>query len=187
MWITVNISDLTYLVAFLFQGGPMPNPLANADVDGDCLITISDVTYLTASIFEGGPPPVECTCPIPSWTVGSSATLDELTNTHPILKQILSGHRVGIDFQLAQNCPNPFNPSTQISFNLAAPSQVELEIYNVAGQRIRTLISSAMPAGHHEAEWDGRDDNNAVVSSGIYLYKLTADGVSQSRRMVLLK
>ncbi len=183
----INISDLTYLVSFVFQGGPAPYPVANGDVDGSCSIDVADVTYLTASLFQGGPAPVDCTCPNPEWSSSPSVSLEELTEAHPILRRIVSGRGVGMDFQLEQNRPNPFNPSTQISFDLAAPSHVTLEIYNVAGQRIRTLLCRAMPAGHHEAVWDGRDDNTASVSSGIYLYKLTADGMSQSRRMLLLK
>lgn len=89
--------------------------------------------------------------------------------------------------QLGQNYPNPFNPSTTIKFNIPSDGPVQLEIYNTLGQKVRTLLDGPLPWGETEAAWDGKDDHGQVVATGVYLYRLTADGQSQTRKMVLLK
>ena len=90
-------------------------------------------------------------------------------------------------FALAQNFPNPFNPSTTIAFQLGLPSQVELSIYSVGGQRVRTLFSGALPAGPHRQQWDGRDERGERVASGAYLYRLSASDFVATRQLMLLK
>jgi hypothetical protein len=87
-----------------------------------------------------------------------------------------------------RNFPNPFNPVTAIEFNLAIPDYVSLSIYNIRGQRIRTFTSNAFPAGRNTIIWDGKDNHNNEVSSGIYLFRVqTATGVNGTGRMLLLK
>ncbi len=88
---------------------------------------------------------------------------------------------------LAQNTPNPFNPSTAISFSLPGESAVSLAVFDVSGRLIRTLAAGVLPAGEHTVSWDGRDDRGAAASSGIYLYRLTTNGETITRRMTLLK
>ncbi len=91
-------------------------------------------------------------------------------------------------FQLMQNHPNPFNPSTGISFRIFEPaSSYTLEIFNLRGQRVKTLASGYLEAGSHVAVWDGTDDSGQGVSSGIYHYRLSNGSSTQTRRMVLLK
>jgi hypothetical protein len=90
-------------------------------------------------------------------------------------------------FELSQNYPNPFNPSTTIAYDLPAAASVQIQIYNVAGQKVRTLIDRAESAGNHTVEWDGCDDYGGRVSSGVYLYRLTAGETVLSRKMMLLK
>ncbi len=85
------------------------------------------------------------------------------------------------------NYPNPFNPTTTISFNLKAESDVTLEIYNIKGQLVRTLVNDVIAAGRQEVIWNGRDDENSIVSSGIYFYKLNAGGYTSTKKMILLK
>lgn len=91
------------------------------------------------------------------------------------------------DFALKQNYPNPFNPETQIAYSLPEPSFVTLEIYNMMGQRVRTLHEGTKAAGEHMVLWDGTDDSGARVASGIYLYRLTAGTETATRKMLLLK
>lgn len=85
-------------------------------------------------------------------------------------------------FALEQNYPNPFNPITEISFSLPEASEAKLEIFNIMGQRVTTLVDESLPAGHHSATWDATDN-----ASGIYFYRLTAGDAGTTRKMVLLK
>ena len=94
---------------------------------------------------------------------------------------------VPAEFALAQNFPNPFNASTTIAFQLGLPSQVELAIYSISGQRVRTLISGSLPAGHHRLQWDGRNDRGEPAASGAYLYQLSASDFVATRQLMLLK
>ena len=94
---------------------------------------------------------------------------------------------VPAEFALAQNFPNPFNASTTIAFQLAFASQVELAVYNISGQRVRTLISGSLPAGHHRLQWDGRNDRGEPAASGAYLYQLSASDFVATRQLMLLK
>jgi hypothetical protein len=85
-------------------------------------------------------------------------------------------------FALAQNYPNPFNPTTQISFDLPVASRVTLDVYNVLGQRVTTLVDDNMEAGTHVVQFDG-----ASYSSGVYFYRISAGNFTQTKKMVMLK
>ena len=90
-------------------------------------------------------------------------------------------------FALNNNYPNPFNPTTQISFDLASESPTELSIFNVFGQRIRTWSYQQRSPGSYSVIWNGRDEGGALVSSGVYLYRLTAGDFIKTRKMTLLR
>ncbi|MBN1211204.1 MAG: S8 family serine peptidase [candidate division Zixibacteria bacterium] len=100
---------------------------------------------------------------------------------------VLSKHAMPVEFALNQNYPNPFNPRTEIDFSLSEDAEVTLEIYNLLGQKVRTLIESPLKKGEHTAVWDSRDNSGNSVASGIYFYKLTANQRVATRKMVLLK
>ena len=91
------------------------------------------------------------------------------------------------EFELEQNYPNPFNPSTTIRYSLKTPSYVKLYIYNLLGQRIRTLEETYKNAGRYAFIWDGKDDNNNAVSSGVYIYTLRTEQFNKQRKMILLR
>jgi hypothetical protein len=88
---------------------------------------------------------------------------------------------------LSQNRPNPFNPSTTISFGLDMPADVSLRIYDVRGALIRTLIERRMDAGAYETAWNGTDSKGAPVASGVYFYRLMSEGRELTRKMILLR
>jgi hypothetical protein len=88
---------------------------------------------------------------------------------------------------LAQNFPNPFNPTTRIVFGLAAPADVSLRIFDVSGRLVRVLVESARPAGNYSELWDGRDSGGRAVASGIYFYRLEAGAFRETRKMALLR
>jgi hypothetical protein len=91
-------------------------------------------------------------------------------------------------FALHQNNPNPFNPATEIRFDLPiASKRVTLTIFDVAGRTVRTLHDGPMSAGRHSVAWRGRDDRGRGVSSGVYFYRLDSPGVGQTRKMLLLQ
>ncbi len=90
-------------------------------------------------------------------------------------------------FQLSQNYPNPFNPETSISFSIPNQSTVKLEVFNVLGQRVRTLVDGQLAAGEHILQWNSRNSNGLPVASGVYFYRLTAGGQTVTRKMLLLK
>ena len=90
---------------------------------------------------------------------------------------------------LGQNHPNPFNPVTTIDYWVpgGARNAVSLVIYDVRGARVRTLVNTEKAAGRYTAQWDGRNDAGAPVSSGVYFYRMVAGGFEKTHRMVLLK
>ncbi|MCC7429401.1 T9SS type A sorting domain-containing protein, partial [bacterium] len=91
------------------------------------------------------------------------------------------------DFQLNQNFPNPFNPSTTISYTLVKANDVKLEVFNAKGELVRTLVSEKQNEGSHTSNWNGKDERRNTVSSGVYFYKLTAGNYTQTNKMILLK
>lgn len=88
---------------------------------------------------------------------------------------------------LGQNHPNPFNPNTTIDYTVSAPGQVKLEVYDMAGRRVRTLVDEPRAAGTFTATWDGRDDAGNAAASGTYFCRMTAAGEMTARKMTLVK
>ena len=99
----------------------------------------------------------------------------------------LAGDEVANDFYLYPNYPNPFNPGTRIAFRINRAETVQLSIYNLLGQAVRTLVSGQLAEGLHNYTWDGRNDFGNPVSSGIYIYRLEAGSFTQTRKMHLIR
>jgi hypothetical protein len=91
------------------------------------------------------------------------------------------------EFRLEQNYPNPFNPSTVIRYSLKTAAHVRLYIYNLIGQKIRTLEDTYQNAGRYALIWDGKDDKNNPVSSGIYIYTIRSEEFNMQKKMILLR
>ncbi len=90
------------------------------------------------------------------------------------------------DYQIA-NFPNPFNPTTTISYSLLANSHVTIEVINLMGQTIKTLVDQSQEAGQHSVIWDGKNSQGAEVSSGVYFYRIQSDDFNATKKMMLLK
>ncbi len=90
-------------------------------------------------------------------------------------------------YQLSQNSPNPFNPATVIRFSLPQPSQVEIEVYDVSGRLVKTLVHEQYVAGEHEVTWRGKDARGRNVASGVYFYSMHAGTFSSSHKMLLAR
>ena len=91
------------------------------------------------------------------------------------------------DYSLNQNYPNPFNPSTTISFSLPSDNHTILNIYDISGKLINTLLDKNMKTGYHNISWDGKDLYGQEVSTGAYVYTLSTNDISLSGKMILLK
>lgn len=118
--------------------------------------------------------------------------VDNILRWFNVLTGIEGGDKISdqipAKFELAQNFPNPFNPATSIRFALPQSSKLTLTIFNSRGQQVRRLTDQAYPAGTYKITWDGRDQANNRVSSGIYFYRLqTSGGFRAVRKMMLIK
>ena len=103
---------------------------------------------------------------------------EEALNTIPILPQ---------NPVLYSNYPNPFNPSTTIEFSIPQTGQVNMNIYNIRGQRVKSLQNSVLERGYHRVVWDGKDESNRSVASGVYFIKLESGRKTSIRKAMLLK
>ncbi len=112
---------------------------------------------------------------------GVYKSLEPITSIHDPTVQV--GHQI----LLNQNYPNPFNPSTRISYVVPKDGHVELKIFNVLGQAVRSLVDETMPKGSHSLVWDSTDDSGNSLSSGVYICRLRVGNQVQTRRMLFLK
>jgi len=92
-----------------------------------------------------------------------------------------------LETRLVGNYPNPFNPTTTISFNLAQSGDVAIDVYNTKGQLVKSLVNDTYSAGEHSVIWSGKDANNKQAASGIYFYKFQAGSVSSMKKMIMIK
>lgn len=113
--------------------------------------------------------------------VASVEKLDVITGVPNNHSQIVKG------FKLDNNYPNPFNPSTQISFSVGKESIVSIDIYSILGQHIKNLTSKNYSTGNYHITWDGTDNYGRQVAAGIYIYRLSSDYFTDSKKMVLMK
>ena len=110
--------------------------------------------------------------------------------SEPVLISMLSSEDktlVPSEFTLHQNYPNPFNPTTQINYELPINDFVSIDIYDLMGHRIKSLISSNQDAGYKSVHWNATNDLGQSVSAGMYIYTIQAGEFRQTRKMVLLK
>jgi len=130
------------------------------------------------------------------WTTGAVQVLTEVA-VDQVLTIVETGQTstgamvttvyIPTTYRLYQNHPNPFNPRTTIRYDLPQAGHVSLRIYDVTGQLLKTLVNTNQPAGVYQVEWNGRDEHQQPVSSGIYFYTLRAGEHRQTRRMVVLQ
>ncbi len=95
--------------------------------------------------------------------------------------------KVPLTYYMHQNYPNPFNPTTQIKFGLQKKSKVRLEIFNILGQKVKTLINTSLAAGAHTAFWDGKNEVGKLTATGLYFYRLSADKFVKTKKMILIR
>ncbi|UCE06702.1 MAG: T9SS type A sorting domain-containing protein, partial [bacterium] len=108
--------------------------------------------------------------------------LSGATEVTPLESEIMPKH-----YLLEQNFPNPFNPTTKIRYHLPKPDHAEISIFNLKGQKIKTLIDKQQFAGVYELIWDGTDNHGSLVTSGVYIYKLVTKSFTSSKKLALIK
>jgi hypothetical protein len=145
-------------------------------------VTIDSVSYLNAQPIEFVPSDTAAGEAFTPYFSSGFVRIEEASDVDLNTEKILPER-----FTLFQNTPNPFNPSTFISFELPCQSPVRLDIFNILGQKVITLINKTLPAGRYEVNFDGRDSRGKVLASGVYLYRLEAGEFAQSMKMTLLK
>jgi hypothetical protein len=125
---------------------------------------------------------------------GGTAPMDRFEIAHDVMNFMQVSCNVDITqaeapkaYRLAQNFPNPFNPTTTIRFDMKAKGRVTIRIYDVAGRLVRTLVKEVRDAGAHTAVWDGKNNLGAEAASGIYFYKMETAGFVATRKLVLLR
>jgi len=107
---------------------------------------------------------------------------DFVVNVHADTVTAVGDAPAPLDFRLSRNYPNPFNPTTTISFSIGKTSDVSLAVYDIAGRKVATLVRDRLPAGLHAVTWEARD-----AATGVYIYVLETAGRALSRRMLLLR
>jgi hypothetical protein len=90
-------------------------------------------------------------------------------------------------FELLQNYPNPFNPSTKIEYQIPTSGHVEIQLYNITGELVKTLTNGEQSAGKYSVNWNGKDNSNRAVASGVYIYRVMFGNSVLSKKMLLLK
>jgi len=155
MWITDGTPGGTRLLLDFYDGPDGSNPGPVVFLDGDMIVYVDHPDYGREL-----------------WKIDASVL--------PVAVE--EGLNVAHDFRLFENYPNPFNPTTTISYSLALPGNVELKVYNVIGELVKTLENRVLPAGEHSTSF-----NASGLSSGVYFYTLTAGHLTETRKMILLK
>ncbi len=163
---------------------------------------LSNATVITASLLNQGTSigtateysykdtEIEANCTYNYWLEsieidGSTTFYGPITTTTGDGQPQIPG--IPLLTKLGKAYPNPFNPRTNISYTLMNDSQVKIEVYNMKGQKVKTLISKDHVAGSYNVSWDGTDLYGKTVSSGTYFYKMTSDNYSEINKMLLVK
>jgi hypothetical protein len=180
----VNVVDATYLVNYIYHGGPPPPPPCDrADVDDDGQIDISDVTHIS-SYIGGGPPPA---WPFPNPGIDSSP--DDIPLECVGGRMMAPGGRgisppdpERLDFEVFQNTPNPFEKTTEFRYDLPKSGRVKIEVFNSLGRKVATIADEHQTAGHKVLQWDA-----GALPSGVYFYRLRTGDSEATKKMMLLK
>jgi len=152
-------------------------------------------TYIDDQLLPGGPysddsPFITEGYPgIFKYNAGASTILfDNLLVTDPVeVVSVDNDPTLPETFALHQNYPNPFNPVTTIRFDLPLADHVRIDIYNILGKKVRTLVNDYVPAGRQQVLWDSKDDFGRQAASGMYLYRISGERYHDTKRMILLK
>jgi hypothetical protein len=198
-YVNVNINDVSKINGFNFN---LAYDSANLTFDsvnglvGLPLSTVKDGVIDVANMFNGEQFNGTVTLGFKSNGMNSSYVF-ELTNAlvtdkENNISQIaklssITAKATPQVYSLSKNYPNPFNPTTTIEYAIPSNGKVELVVYNMAGQKVRTMVNETKEAGFFKAVWDGRNDRGETVASGLYFYKLVSGKFNKIEKMTLVK
>jgi hypothetical protein len=211
--VLLNSGDGTFAAAAHYGTGANPWSVFSADMDEDgdndlltanyasdnvsVLMNNGDGTFETAVKYgTGNGPHSVFAADFDADGDNDLAVANELSDNVSILQNLTNdvtsvddgaGARLPDEFRLEQNYPNPFNPATSIAYSLDARAHVTIDIYNVLGRKVRTLINDTQPAGSYQVVWDGTDQTGRAVATGLYLYRLQIGERAATKKMILLK
>jgi len=153
------------------------NPGANVNVSVICDASNLSVGDYTGSLLVSG------------WDINHQLTSVTIPVTFHVTPVGIEENPSNLptEFSLSQNYPNPFNPTTEIKFALPTNSHVKLDIFNVMGQKVKSLVNGDMEAGYRSIIWNGTDETGANVASGTYFYVLKAGDKTFTKKMTMLK
>ena len=190
----VNILDLIRVARQLGKSVPPDSPV---DINGDGVVNIFDLTLVAQGIGGAAAPPAHGleSKTIETWIAGARLADDgSIAFRQGIanLENLLASLIIPKETALHANYPNPFNPETWIPYQLAAPAEVALTIYDMNGGAVRHLEVGHQPAGLYQsriraAYWDGRNGRGESVVSGLYFYTLRAGEFAATRKMLIRK
>lgn len=121
------------------------------------------------------------------FTLVNGRSRDDIRNPDLSKREVENDSEESFSFELSKNFPNPFNPTTTITYRLQRDAVVDLSVFNLLGQKVRTLVNGRVTGGTHVLIWDGKNDEGRVVSTGVYFYRLQSDRQSITRKMMFLK
>jgi len=177
----VNL-EINEISAVLSWDEPVEQPdIYNVYLDGNFVYSTMNLEYQYSNLENGT-----------EYSAGVSAVYNDGESDIMTVEFVYSGtenHHHIIDSPLIRiaNSPNPFNPETEISYQISQTSSVHLAVYNLKGELVKKLVDEIKQAGEYKVIWDGTDKNKIFLPSGLYLYSITVNGIRTNRKMMLLK
>jgi len=186
-----NGTPVIYSVIFGADGyGEITEGILSDSDGADTTLTIPVKTVLDELASVGVSYPLTGTAywyVVANSDINVTASNDTFNLNISIETGIISELAIPDKYELRQNFPNPFNPETSIIYGLPKESDVRIDVYNLLGQSVLTLVNERQESGYHSVQWNGCDKFGTIMKSGVYIYRITSDGFTQTKKMILLK
>jgi len=184
-----NGTPVSYEICYSILSGWEQCYTVNSETE--FIMNISDLASVVDSLFQINGEHIQ----VLDWNViVSDGIYDIQSSNGPFSITLIGDYLLGIkdnlmpkSFALHQNFPNPFNPTTTIQFDVPKQSYVKIDIYNLLGRRVKTLVKKSMPAGFHSVMWNGTNEKGNPLSTGMYIYQINAGEFHSVRKLVLMK
>ncbi len=186
-----NGTPVIFGVIFGAEGyGEIAEGILSDNEGADTTLTIPVKTVLDELASVGVSYPLSGTAywyVVANSDINVTASNDTFNLNISIETGIISELAIPDKYELRQNFPNPFNPETSIIYGLPKESNVRIEVYNLLGQAVVTLVNEKQKSGYHSVQWNGCDNSGTMMKSGVYIYRITSGGFTETKKMILLK